>query len=975
MTIVPRQQGANKILSAIEKDLESDLFVQSHLSNIFTPMMATRTDAHHHPAASATGGGTVVAAGQLLAYRSPSVRYDKGLHGALSPATTVHLALPHAAAVRTQGKPRLPLPASAKAMPRPLQPPQEQQQHQQQPQAMLQQKQRQNHSQQNATPLHPQARPRPRVISQPPPRSVASPAVIGLDLALIPPADHRDSAMSPRNSVAVKAPARPSLLAPVDIPRRVSVGSTQGHTLWKPVSAPTTSPISEGPPQPSVINPPPVVASAPAPAPAPVAPAPAIDTPKLSGPPSSSSVSINSSIGSAAPSIQAPASNHSSVSGHDNERAEIRARTLSSTNLAQRFSSEPPPQSRNVSPKITVEPLNNPVEKALPAAPMPEAVARPFPTPIQPTIMLPTDEIEYDEPPAPLRVINVTNDYAADSMATVPTTAEAPVPPAPAARSPSPVPDITVVPSTPPMSMKQLLGPNYPFPTTSSANNSRSSISPVPSPVLPEVTNHLPKHASLPPPARLHTQSNPALHTPRASMDVQGSTSYTAPSDRKPPPSTRGAPRFPPPGTRTWLPRKPTVPTPLSPTTALPQQVPPQAPLAFPTHSQKQQLQQQQQQHQQQPQSSRRVSATQKVAGSEPSRHQHAHTRSDPPPTPMRTHRPMPAPVRPFANNDIGYYSSDDDDPSKWAPYPDPEAIGSRRSSRSSRSSYSRNSRASGRNSIYGAHAESEEEDGGLLYAPPSISLPNLRPILQQGPGESELALGRKITFAVPYTESNKPSQAAGGRRRIRRRRQSTDSVIRGPEQIPWLQDSDIPRRGGLVTVPDPFGYSYADEGRYDVVNHPELIPADVYSRYVRSDGGPKLPEYRETFSAKSNAHRAAQEEESRARILGRKTRMPAVSVESEEEVPITVPVCLRRPRAMSESASGDDGAGHRKSGMGHNSGSKLRRRSRSRDRTADWAPPPTIPDPEPPTYYTMPPPSNSIFPSVMERMFSKLRR
>ena len=119
------------------------------------------------------------------------------------------------------------------------------------------------------------------------------------------------------------------------------------------------------------------------------------------------------------------------------------------------------------------------------------------------------------------------------------------------------------------------------------------------------------------------------------------------------------------------------------------------------------------------------------------------------------------------------------------------------------------------------------------MYAPPSISLPNLRPILQQGLGDVEHGPGRKITFAVPHTENNKPSQAAGGRRKIRRRSNSTDSVIRGPKQIPWLQESDIPKRGGLVTMTDPFGYTYTDEGRYDVVNHPELIPAVCFHHFM----------------------------------------------------------------------------------------------------------------------------------------------
>lgn len=149
----------------------------------------------------------------------------------------------------------------------------------------------------------------------------------------------------------------------------------------------------------------------------------------------------------------------------------------------------------------------------------------------------------------------------------------------------------------------------------------------------------------------------------------------------------------------------------------------------------------------------------------------------------------------------------------------------------------------------------------------------------------------------------------------------------------------------------------------------------DVYSRYVRPDGGPKLPEFRETFSAKTKALRAAAEEEQRARILGRRACTPAVSVESEEEVPITVPVCLRRPRAMSESTT--TGKVHLHSNNhGNSGGTKLRRRSRSRDRAADWAPPPTIPDPEIPAYplYSMPPTSTSLFPGALGRMFSKLR-
>ncbi len=90
---------------------------------------------------------------------------------------------------------------------------------------------------------------------------------------------------------------------------------------------------------------------------------------------------------------------------------------------------------------------------------------------------------------------------------------------------------------------------------------------------------------------------------------------------------------------------------------------------------------------------------------------------------------------------------------------------------------------------------------------------------------------------------------------------------------------------------------------------------------------------------------------------------MPATHVELEEDMPVSTPVCLRRPRAISEG------------------GAKLRRRSRSRSRDrADWAPPPTIPDPEIPafTQYTMPTQSSSLFPNPFERMgrkLSKLRR
>jgi hypothetical protein len=768
LPLVPKPAVAS--VAALEKDLESDLFAQSHLSNIFVPMataqlQAARTGSNHP---SNAGAGAM----QLLAYRSPSVRYDKGLHGAFSPATTVHLALPHAAAVRTQGKPRLPLPASAKAMPRQLQ--------SQQPQP-----------QNTPLPLHRQQQ-RSRVISQPPPpRSVTSPPVIGLDLALMPPADHRDSAMSPRNSISVKTPARPSLLAPVDIPRRVS----QSHTIWKPVSAPTPSPISEGPPQPSVIT------QAP---PEPSRETTPIDTPKLSKPPSTSSVSIHSSVGSATPSV--PASATSSQIALNNERAEIRARTLSSTNLAQRFKTDPPaapPQSRKVSPKPTVQPLDNQAEKAPSAVPAPSQ-SRPAPTPIQPSIMFPADEFEVEveeAPAAPLRVINVTNDFATDSVATVPLSnyvepEKTVQPPTTTARPPSPVPSITVVPSTP-VTTHQLLGATLAFPTASVQSN-RFSVSPAPSPTVPEAQNNFPKHTSLPPPARSQTQSTPVMQTTRVSLtDPRASASYSGHSERKPSPS---ASRFPPPNARTWLPRNPTVPTPLSPTSALPRQ-------SF---------------QEQQTQASQRLSSIQQQQG----RFQHAHSRSDPPATPMRSRRSFPAPI-PSYDAPSGYYSSDDDDPSKWAPYPEApssrrssQAASSRRSSRSSRSSFSVN-----RNSIYGPHAEEEEEDGGLLYAPPSISLPNLRPILQ-GPGETESGPSKKITFAVPPTETNKPSQAAGGRRKIRRRSNSTDSVIRGPKQIPWLQESDVPKRGGLITVSDPFGYTYVDEGRYDVVNHPELVPA-----------------------------------------------------------------------------------------------------------------------------------------------------
>lgn len=115
-------------------------------------------------------------------------------------------------------------------------------------------------------------------------------------------------------------------------------------------------------------------------------------------------------------------------------------------------------------------------------------------------------------------------------------------------------------------------------------------------------------------------------------------------------------------------------------------------------------------------------------------------------------------------------------------------------------------------------------------------------------------------------------------------------------------------------------------------------------------------------YSVKEKAIRAAAELEQRERILSRPPRTPATTVEFDDAAaPISVPVCLRRPRAISEG------------------GAKLRRRSRSRDR-ADWAPPPTIPDQEYNQYrpMTMSPPSNSLLPSALEkvgRKFSLFRR
>ncbi|CCA69442.1 hypothetical protein PIIN_03342 [Serendipita indica DSM 11827] len=836
---------------------------------------------------------------QLLQYRSPaSVQYDKVAHGIFSPASTVRIPLPLAAATRSASKPPLPLPGSAKAVPRP-----------------------------QRTSL--QAKP----VST---TSVLSPPVIGLDLALMPPADHRDSAMSPRNSVNVRTTtgARASRLAPIDIPRRTSKLSTvSNRPVWKPVSAPTpASPISAGPPpeRSPITSPPSPDQRPPTPPPKDI-----VDTHELSKHPSASAVSIDRSVMPAA-TLMPSKPTTPEPTAHVNERAEILARTISSNNLHQAYKTESAPAVVSQEQAANTE-VELPAIDIVPPSP---ARHRPAPMPLQPLIIFPADALEDLGERPPLRVVNVTSDFGLDSMASVPVAPQVVMMPEPPVAAPSSrrstnssIASSTTLNSTP--SQEQM---------TLDSDGPTITMVPIAEPAVAPV----PKHQSLPVPAPNREMAGPSQpmrysHLPRVSL-----TDAPVPS-----PSVTGTPgpfkvpKIPPP-TRNRYPRTLTVPTPL----AQPPQV---QPVIVQSTSAQQPPSRRASQLPQAPQAP--IPFPQYAPAHEPQgppRPYHVHTRSDPPPsTPLRNQRTFAPPEPSFVNPD--YYSSDDDDPSKWAPYP--EAPPSRRSSRSLNGH---------RNSIYAARVDSEDED--ILYPLPSISLPNLhlRPILQTGDddtfGRNESS--KRIKFAVPDDDGvDKPSQAAGGRRRIRRRSNSTDSVVRGPKQIPWLQESDVPdrrRRSGLITVPDPFGGKWVDEGRYDAVNHPELIPQDVYKRYVHEDGTPKFPEYRENYAAKTKALAAA-EEQSRARILGRNTRMPATHVELEEDMPVSTPVCLRRPRAISEG------------------GAKLRRRSRSRDR-ADWAPPPTIPDPEIPAYpqYTMPAQSTSLFPNPFERMgrkLSKLRR
>ncbi|KAG8761576.1 hypothetical protein FRC14_002763 [Serendipita sp. 396] len=905
-----------------KKPLDGGLFESSlaisNLSTILTPM------------ANQQGGM------QLLALRSPSVRVDKVIHGAFSPATTVHIVLPYSPSARPRptSKPPLPLPSSssAKAVPRP----------------------------QRAT-----IQPQPATTN-----SILSPPVIGLDLALLPPSDHRDSAMAIRNSMGPVKPRshRPSLVTPVDVPSRTSTfTNSSGRHLWKPSSAPTPpSPISVGHPESSTI-PMPLIRIRPqedVPPPLPPKDLPRRNTPDLTQR-TASVTSFDSAEIRAPAQALAPAPKPSPltrpISAID-DRAEIMRRTLSSNNLRQR-TPEPEPETQAPKrestpvmeiPEIVVEP---PVPSALDS--MLQMITRPAPTPLQPPVMFPLDDPDFDEPPAPLRVINVTSEFGVDSMATVPISEPLVI------ENPSRSSLDTPV-STASTDSSSTLPVATEFPTSS--NHGHSNVSEQSNRIEgfsvgePSRTNE-PKHRSLPVASRSGSagQLGPStVHLPRITLTDRPVPRFSSGTDLP----FHAPPKLPLPNTKSWHPRRLTVPTPLSQT---PIQANPRLPQAA---VQKQKQQQPVRKPQPQPQPQPAVQQQHAFP-----RFRHSHSRSDslPPSTLARVDKEFEPPQPAFAAP-VDYYSSDDDDPSKWAPYP--EAPSSRRSSRASRSF------SAHRNSIYGFRAESDDEDNGACYPPlPSISLPNLRPILQY-PGEDEpITPGeRRVKFAIP-DGVDKPSRAAAPNKRksYRKRSNSTDSVIRGPEEIPWLQDSDVPRRrSGMMTYPDPFGHKWADEGRYDAINAPELIPADIQKRYIRDDGAPKFPEYREVsepsppsssssttktqqrtsqnFTAKTNAQRVAAEAESRARILGRKQRTPAVSIEIEEDLAITVPVCLRRPRAISEG------------------GAKLRRPSRSRDR-ADWAPPPTIPDPEIPAYPTMPPQSTSIFPNPFEKVSRRLTK
>lgn len=759
LTLVPKKVAVN--FDSPPKKAITDLVVSNHtvsnLSGFFRPMMA------------AEQGGM-----QLLSVRSPSVHYDKVIHGARSPATTVHLVLPRSASGRV-GKPPLPLPKSAKDKLR--------------PQAITA----------ASAPVVGASSQQPQPQQQRPAltESVTSPPVIGLDISLMPPTDHRDSAFSPRSSLAVKTPAksRPNTLMPIDIPKRrsTSTPSGTGPILWKPGSAPPTSPISSSsrPPEPSM--PAPMMAST-------TNNTPRLDTLTRSRIASTSSVSITRPIMASTPSpAPAPASQPLSTP-IVNERAEILRRTLSSTNVtttrASRADATLSVRRAEDSPHSSLSSSHTLIEKALPPAPSPERsplVSHPPPPApeqslAQSTIQFPTDEPEaelelepeYVETPPLLRVVNVTE----QDFVISPTS---PPPPEPTVIPPAPT--IEVVPSSPqePHVELAVLAESIARGLTPTG----LSVLEVPEP-SPKRSTPSPKHASLPVPSR------PSSHFHRVSLS-DGPVS---------PPSVRGSfvPSTPsrssalPPLSRPWLPRRPVMPTPLQPTASLPNVQLSAQPLPV--------RQSYLSSPQGQPFPTRSSLTVQELPPSQRN-------------SQRNSYRPMAhlAPPNPhFAQPDA--YSSDEDDPSKWASIPEESA--SRRSSRSSRSI--------NRNSIYQSYAvETDDEDAMVYPPPPSISLPNLRSILQahdiEAPVTRDGSGGKRIQFAVPNDAAEKPSQAAGGKtRRIRRRSNSTDSVVGNSREVPW-GTNPTPKKSGLVTIPDPYGVKYADEGRYDAINHPELIP------------------------------------------------------------------------------------------------------------------------------------------------------
>ncbi|KAG8810613.1 hypothetical protein FRC17_002859, partial [Serendipita sp. 399] len=577
-----------------KKPLDGSLFGSSpaifNLSNILTPM------ANHR-------GGM-----QLLAYRSPSVRVDKDTHGAFSPATTVHIVLPYSPSARPASKPPLPLPTpSAKAVPRP-----------------------------QRTTLQPQ----PATTN-----SILSPPVIGLDLALLPPTDHRDSAMSLRNSINVlkAGSGRPT---PIDVPSRVStITNGSARHIWKPSSAPTPpSPIAAGPPESAM----PLTRLVREDVPPPLPPK---DNSKLNTP----DLSHRTASVSSSDSAETPAPKPSPVKVPTpvlNDRAEIIRRTLSSTNLHQASKSgtaNPTPERGPTPvmqiPEIVVEgPAPTDVEALL------QMITRPGPLPLQSTIMFPLDDPDFDEPPAPapLRVVNVTNDIGMDSMATVPTTIatqEIVIDVNPSSTSlDTPVSTASTdssstlsVPTEPPSSS------NLALPATAEQTAGVEE--------APRASE--PKHRSLPAVSRsLSGHSGPStLYLPRISLTDRPVPGTSNPSSLPP----RGPPKLPPPNYKSWHPRRPTVPTPLS-------QTPMQANTHLPQAPMRQWPSRKPQPPVQQPFP----------------RYTHSHSRSDPPLSALSGsltrvdqgfEQDLEPPQPAFAAPD--YYSSDDDDPSKWAPYPE----------------------------------------------------------------------------------------------------------------------------------------------------------------------------------------------------------------------------------------------------------------------------------------------------------------